>query len=539
MASREAAFASYRVSTAVDSAEKTIAPGALPLIQFSRTVLIALLVAIGYYAGSRIGFLLTSAQTPIATFWPPNAILLAAFLLAPTRMWWAFLLAVLPAHVLIQLHVGVPLLTSLGWFVGNTGEALIAAACIRYFNKNERLFESVRGVAIFLVFGVFLSTLLTSFLDAAVVVLTGRASSYWMLWTTRLSSNVLAQLTIVPSIVIFAQNGTSWIRKTSPAKAFEAGLLAVAIVFASVLAFGTSNASSIPALIYAPLPLLIWSAVRFGVGAVSGSALLVALISLWDAIQGRGLLAGTSLAQDVLFLHTLLAVFVAPLMLMAAIIAERRRADESLRDSRIKLIQAQEQDHYRIARGLRDDIVQQITLVGLNLEQLRNESGPSAKPRLDKLYDQLSGVSEATRDLSQDLYPLAVEYLGLASALRKLCRDTGALSHIAITFKEQSAPASIPTDASCRLYRVAHEALRNIVKHSCAQRAAIELSVNSGRVSLRIADDGVGMNPEHSEGLGLTSMREQLLSLSGTFTIKSASSKGTTIEASVPINRPS
>jgi len=523
----------------VDSARKTIAPTTLPLTQFSRTVLIALLVAIGYYAGSRIGFLLTPAQSPIATFWPPNAILLAAFLLAPTRMWWAFLLAVLPVHFLIQLHVGVPLLTALGWFVGNTGEALIAAACIRYFNKDERLFESVRGVAIFLVFGVFLSTLLTSFLDAAVVVLTGRASSYWMLWTTRLSSNVLAQLTIVPSIVIFAQNGTSWIRKTSPAKAFEAGLLAVAIVFASVLAFGASNASTIPALIYAPLPLLIWSAVRFGVGAVSGSALLVALISLWDAIQGRGLLAGTSLAQDVLFLHTLLAVFVAPLMLMAAIIAERRRTDESLRDSRNKLIQAQEQDHYRIARGLRDDIVQQITLVGLNLEQLRDESGPSAKPRLDKLYDQLSGVSEATRDLSQDLYPFAVEYLGLASALRKLCRDTGALSHIAITFKEESAPASIPTDASRRLYRVAHEALRNIVKHSCAQRAAIELSVSSWRVLLRIADDGMGMNPEHSEGLGLTSMREQLLSLSGTFTIKSALSKGTTIEASVPINRPS
>jgi signal transduction histidine kinase len=148
-------------------------------------------------------------------------------------------------------------------------------------------------------------------------------------------------------------------------------------------------------------------------------------------------------------------------------------------------------------------------------------------------------VSEATRDLSQDLYPFAVEYLGLASALRKLCRDTGALSHIAITFKEESAPASIPTDASRRLYRVAHEALRNIVKHSCAQRAAIELSVSSGRVLLRIADDGVGMNPEHSEGLGLTSMREQLLSLSGAFTIKSALSKGTTIEASVPINRPS
>jgi integral membrane sensor domain MASE1 len=95
MASRQAAFASYRVSTAVDRTQKSIAPTTLPLAQFSRTALLALLVAISYYVGSQIGFLFTPTQTPIATFWPPNAILLAAFLLAPTRMWWAFLLAVL------------------------------------------------------------------------------------------------------------------------------------------------------------------------------------------------------------------------------------------------------------------------------------------------------------------------------------------------------------------------------------------------------------------------------------------------------------
>src|SRR5580704_10515409 len=63
-----------------------------------RTLSFALLVAVGYYAGTKIGFFLTPAQQPISTFWPPNAILLAALLLAPPRRWWAFLLAVLPAQ---------------------------------------------------------------------------------------------------------------------------------------------------------------------------------------------------------------------------------------------------------------------------------------------------------------------------------------------------------------------------------------------------------------------------------------------------------
>src|SRR6267378_7270733 len=68
-----------------------------------RTPVIVLLVAIGYYAGTRIGFLFTPPQTPTAAFWPPNAILLAAFLITPVQKWWALLLAVLPAHFLVQL----------------------------------------------------------------------------------------------------------------------------------------------------------------------------------------------------------------------------------------------------------------------------------------------------------------------------------------------------------------------------------------------------------------------------------------------------
>src|SRR5438309_10595397 len=84
---------------------------------FPRQALIALFVAAGYYLGTRVGLSLTPHEIPIATFWPPNAVLLAAFLLAPYRMWWVFLLAVFPAHLLIQLSAGIPLATACGWFI--------------------------------------------------------------------------------------------------------------------------------------------------------------------------------------------------------------------------------------------------------------------------------------------------------------------------------------------------------------------------------------------------------------------------------------
>jgi signal transduction histidine kinase len=536
MATRAQVFPFSRLWRTSHQTAEDLGPSALSLNPFLQTFFVALLVAVSYYGSSQIGFLFTPSETPIGTFWPPNAILLAAFLLAPPRMWWAFLLAVLPAHLLVQLRIGIPLLSSLGWFVGNTGEALIGAACIRHFSKGKPLFDGVRGLTIFLVFGVLLSTLLTSFLDAASTVLTGLGRNYWMLWTTRLTSNMISNITIVPTVVIFGTKGISWIRKANLAQFIELGLLALTVVFATALAFGRHNASSIPALTYAPLLLLIWSAVRFGIGGLSSSMLVMALISIWKAMHARVLVTG-SMTEDVLALHTLLALFALPLLLMAAVIAERRRAEESSRAIRSDLIRAQEEDRHRIARELRDDIIQQLTIVGLNIDQLREQSEPSSKSRFDPLCGQLAVVYEATSDLSHELYPFALEYLGLSPALRKLCRETGAQYDITITLKEESTPAGLPLEVSRRLYSVVQEALRNIVKHSHAKAAAVELTAVGQDIFLRIADDGIGINPKTREGAGLTSMREQLLSLGGTFMIVSVRSKGTTIEGSVPIKR--
>jgi len=257
--------------------------------RFFRTSAIALLVAISYYVGSQIGFFFTPAHSPIAVFWPPNAILLAAFLLTPPRIWWVLLLAVLPAHLFIQLRTGIPVLSSLGWFVGNSGEALLGAACIRYFKKEKPLFESVRGIVVFMAFGVLLATLVTSFVDAASTVLTGLGPDYWTLWAGRLTSNMTANLIIVPTIVTFGVKGISSFRGASPTRYIEAGTLAVAIAVASLLVFSRESATgNIPAFIYAPLPFLLWAAVRFGPGGLSASMLAVASICICNGMPGRG-----------------------------------------------------------------------------------------------------------------------------------------------------------------------------------------------------------------------------------------------------------
>src|SRR5215470_9001373 len=132
MSLRELAFPHFRLRAAIDA---VFVPGRSnkSLGATVPSAVIGLVVAFGYYVGCHVGFLLKPSGSPIATFWPPNAILLAALLLAPRRIWWAFLLAVLPAHMFAQLQTGVPVWTALGWFITNTSEALIGAFCITRF----------------------------------------------------------------------------------------------------------------------------------------------------------------------------------------------------------------------------------------------------------------------------------------------------------------------------------------------------------------------------------------------------------------------
>ena len=164
-----------------------------------RTAEYALLVGAAYYLGAKLGFALTFQPHPVSALWPPNAILLAALLLAPTRWWWTFFLAAFTAHLVVGLPSGAPIALMLSWFVSNSAEALMGAICIRHFIAPPIRLNSFRRVCIFLCFAVVLAPLLTSFLDAAFVKLSGwKNDGYWLVWRMRLFSNALAALTIIP-----------------------------------------------------------------------------------------------------------------------------------------------------------------------------------------------------------------------------------------------------------------------------------------------------------------------------------------------------
>ena len=503
-----------------------------------RTVSTALLVGIAYYIGTRIGFALTPTGQPNSTFWPPNAILLAAFLLAPSRRWWTFLLAVLPAHLLAQLQTGVPLATATGWFITNTSEALIGAFCIKQLAPKNRVFESVRGVFLFVVFGVLLAPFLTSFLDAAAVVITGWGRHYWPLETERFWTNALAALTIVPLIVLGISDGPSWVRKATLAQCLEAGMLAVGIVAVSLLVFTSQPISpaSAPALLYAPLPLLMWAAIRFGSAGLSMSVLCIALISIWSTLHGREPFPYASIAQNILSLQILFCMVAVPLLFLSAVMADARRTEKSLRNMSSSLIDAQEQERYRIARELHDDLGQELALMTVKLNGLLEQSGDALKPGLSDLSNELSAISTTTREISHGLYPRQLEYIGLATAVKKLCEEMRRGNLFSVNLAMGNLPRPMQSAISLCLYRVVQETFHNIMTHSRAKTVHVELGADSSRVFLRIIDDGVGFEPNRAtSGLGLASMRQRVSSVGGSIDITSSPMAGTRIEVRVPL----
>jgi PAS domain S-box-containing protein len=296
----------------------------------------ALLLSIGYYLGAKMGFALTLESHPVSTLWPPNAILLAALLLAPTRWWWLLLLAAFPAHVFVELNSGIPTIMVLCWFVSNTCEALIGAYCIRRYADGGLRFDSLRSVGLFIAFAVLLAPFASSFLDAAFVKLIGWGTdSYWQVWIMRTLSNALAALILIPVIISLASSGLSFLRRVSAWRYSEAGLLGIGLVIVGLIAFAESGPKlgNVPALVYAPLPFLLWAALRFGPGGLSTSLLATDLLAIWGSTHGRGPFTALSPVETVLPLQAFLILLAVPLMFLSAVITERQKTAQTLRES--------------------------------------------------------------------------------------------------------------------------------------------------------------------------------------------------------------
>ena len=302
---------------------------------FDRHLLITgLWVFAGYYLGCKVGFSLTFKPHPVSVLWPPNSVLVAALLLTQPRNWWVVLLAALPAHLAAQLQSHVPPLMILCWFISNSCEAMIGAGLMRYLVGGPVRFTRLRNVGLFCLCVVFIGPFLSSFLDAAFVVWNHWGQDgYWELIRIRLSSNAVSALIIVPLIVTWVTNGVQPVRAASRSFYVEVcalflGLLAVSYVVLYELRAGVDLA-----LLFLPLPFLLWAAVRFGALGASTAISIVSFLAIWSASHGHGPFSGETAEQSALSIEIFLIGVAIPLLFLAALIEERVAGENELRES--------------------------------------------------------------------------------------------------------------------------------------------------------------------------------------------------------------
>ncbi|MEX3917780.1 cache domain-containing protein [Paraburkholderia sp. BR10872] len=234
-------------------------------------------------------------------------------------------------------------------------------------------------------------------------------------------------------------------------------------------------------------------------------------------------------------------------------VSEHRSTDAKLKRLAQQVVESQEQERARLSRELHDGISQMLVSVKLLLESAlaRFERGetrvPAAEASLATGLSRLSDTLREVRSISHALRPSMLDDLGLAAALEQLTREMAEQTGIEIAFTQTAPkPASkkaqvpaLPDAVNTVLFRIAQEALTNIVRHAQAARAALTLEVAASGVTLGIADNGRGFDVAHAladprAGLGLRNMRERLESLGGRLDITSQPGH-TLVTAWVPI----
>jgi len=285
-----------------------------------------------YYLATRAAWVLTFPDSKVSLFFPPHAILVSILLLVPTRHWWGYLLAAAGSHFVATQQEQWPLPYALQAEAFDALKIALTAGAIRILIKSPLYLINLREAILFVLIAVIGIPVSTALWGAAFTVAYGYGTDYWVEWRNLGISNAVTTIVLVPVILIGVERFRTGFSATR-GRIVEASLLVLGIVAVGWLAFDRSAAGpdTSPALLYAPIPLLIWAALRFGPGGMSASVLLITTLAIWGTMQGRGPFLAQAPEENALALQLFILVAATPLLLLSVAIDDERRSKQALR----------------------------------------------------------------------------------------------------------------------------------------------------------------------------------------------------------------
>jgi signal transduction histidine kinase len=252
-------------------------------------------------------------------------------------------------------------------------------------------------------------------------------------------------------------------------------------------------------------------------------------------------------------LRTVLAIALVSALILAAgclvyisrIERQNRRRYEEILNGRkaleqlsARLLDAQETERRSISRELHDQVGQTLNALlvdAANLGKRIPQEDTASRRYLDNIRTFADSSVNSIRDIALLLRPSMLDDLGLMPALEWQAREVSRRTGIKVEVVAENVPDSLPDDVRTCIYRVVQEALNNVSRHSGAKSAIVTVREDGASLSLSVADDGHGFDPERTRGLGLLGIEERIRQLGGRFELESAPGRGATLRATLPV----
>lgn len=210
------------------------------------------------------------------------------------------------------------------------------------------------------------------------------------------------------------------------------------------------------------------------------------------------------------------------------------RLEAERKESAHRSIEAQEGERRHVAQELHDEVGQTLTAIVLQLDRMARRAPTELRDELEQTRESARESLEDVRRIAQRLRPETLEDLGLADALQALCDRVAEHTDLRVRTVLDGRTDFLTPEAELVIYRVAQEALTNVLRHAGAEEVVVELRRRADELTLRVADDGAGLDPRASRGGGLQGMRERALLVGGRVSVAPIDD-GTEVKLRVPI----
>ena len=290
-------------------------------------------LAVVYFVAAKFGLRLAFVNPSATPVWPPTGIALAAFLIVGARASPAIFVGAFLANVTTAGSIA----TSIGIALGNTLEGWLGAALVQRFAAGRQAFGRPRNAFRFAVLAAAVSTVISATFGVTSLALGGYApwADFWHIWLTWWLGDGAGSLVVAPVVLLWAENWRiQWTRR----QAAEATALLACLLLVGMLVFGGQflNASKNYPLEFLCIPVLLWAAFRFGARETATAILLLSVIAIRGTLRGFGPFARETQNESLLLLQAFIAVIAVTKLIVAAVVAERRRMEGHLRDLAVR-----------------------------------------------------------------------------------------------------------------------------------------------------------------------------------------------------------